>query len=420
MTNKEFLEYILAPIVNVDGYYYAYVPTIFGYSEGYNKGAYVLLHKDTLTKEDLNEYLEMFKESSDSDETENQIRELLERIEQIENRINRRKLKSLLNEDIDEDGETEIDESEQISGEPEETEDPNTSEEQDETEDPNDSDEPKNPNEDEIPETPDTPDIYIFFPNNIDPESTFETINYYNIVRCGNHLFTTNYEYYAKLNDIYDKYELTEDQVNNARTTFAQIIDEYAYVTDISIKTEIYKKVIKYYANGMVDDVFTSLSMIMKSTSYSQTMGNTLSTGSCGCTGTQGSSSLLDPTQQVSCPEAYTIAMDMYMKQMFADLDFYYDFMFLDVDMPNEVMIQKLIDLLEALLDMDYPMNFNQTSSGHCCCAELQTKNNEAYSAINNYIKVLKWVMNCEIEENANKIKLYGSQFAEIYPYLIF
>lgn len=396
MTNKEFLEYILAPIVNVDGYYYAYIPTIFGYSGGYDRGMYILLHEAVLRKEDLNEYLKMFDESSDPDKIENQIRDLFERIEHVEEHIKGHKIKVVTDQTLkvtmDEDEDCEWAEKE-----------------------------PEEPKEDEIPEAPDGPDIYIFFPNNIDPESTFETIDYYNIVRCGNHLFTTNYEYYAKLNDIYDKYDLTEDQVNNARTTFAQIIDEYAYVTDISMKTEIYKKVIKYYANGMVDDIFTTLNMIMTSTSYSQTLGNTLSTGSCGCAGTQGSSSsLLDSTQQVSCPEAYITAMDMYMKQMFADLDFYYNFMFLDVDMPNEVMIQKLIDLLEALLEMDYPMNFNQTSSGHCCCAELQTKNSEAYSAINNYIKVLKWVMNCEIEENANKIKLYGSQFAEIYPFLIF
>lgn len=399
MTNKEFLERILAPIVNVDGYYYAYVPTIFGYSEGYDKGMYVLLHETVLRNTDLNEYLKMFNESSDPNRIENQIQDLLERIKHVEEHIKGHKIKVV------------TDVITFTSGKEEDCE--------------WDDEDPKLPDapDGEVPtepEIPNLPDIYIFFPNNIDPESSFETIDHYEIVRCGNHLFTTNYLYYAKLNDIYEKYELTEEQVNDARTTFARIIDEFAFVTDISVKTEIYKKAIKYYANGMSDDVLTAISMIMTSASYSQTTGNTLSTGSCGCAGTQGGSSVFDPTSQMSCPDSYKATMDLYMKQMFADLDFYYNFMFLDVDMPNEVMIQKLIDLLEALLALDYPMNFNKTSSGHCCCAELETKNNEAYSAINNYIKVLKWVMNCEIEENANKIKLYGSQFAEIYPYLSF
>ena len=39
---------------------------------------------------------------------------------------------------------------------------------------------------------------------------------------------------------------------------------------------------------------------------------------------------------------------------------------------------------------------------------------------IENYIKVLNWVKNNQIDENKNKIYIYGKQFAEIFPLLSF
>jgi hypothetical protein len=131
---------------------------------------------------------------------------------------------------------------------------------------------------------------------------------------------------------------------------------------------------------------------------------------------------------------------------MLSDTDFYCCWMFmnneeLDESYPNELLIDSLIILLEEFLSLGLDLsNLGSTSTSACNCGHskkyngYKNTNNDCSDLLNNdnglgcannsiitnYIKVLKWVKNNEIEENRNKIYLYGKQFAEIFPLLNF
>ena len=56
-----------------------------------------------------------------------------------------------------------------------------------------------------------------------------------------------------------------------------------------------------------------------------------------------------------------------------------------------------------------------------CTCKNTDSsKSNANYDIIRKYDKVLSWVRSCEIPNNINKIKLYGSQFGGLLPKLQF
>ena len=65
-------------------------------------------------------------------------------------------------------------------------------------------------------------------------------------------------------------------------------------------------------------------------------------------------------------------------------------------------------------------MSFN-TNKTHCGCSKLSTDNGNCnYNILDNYIRVLNWIKECQIEEHTNQIKIYGEQFAELLPKLQF
>ena len=237
-----------------------------------------------------------------------------------------------------------------------------------------------------------------------------------------------DYEYCAIINDgVFVNF--TEEQIKNTNQTFAQIIKDHAFVSDISVKTKIYQNIIDFYANGQTDNVLAMLNLMLNSKAYSYTLNGVTTT--CGCnsiingnstTGNQSSNP--DGTINLSCPDIYLNSILLYLPQMFGDIDFYCNFFSTEENEPNEDMIDKLICLLEQILKLlnngNNPYS-SESSKTHCMCAELDTSINlSIYNIISNYIKVLNWVKNCKIEENENKIKIYGTQFGEIFPNLYF
>ena len=252
-------------------------------------------------------------------------------------------------------------------------------------------------------------DYTIFAKDNININS-FEKIN------------SNKYEYYALINDLIET-GIKEDMILNFYQTFMKIINTYAEVQNQEdIKTQIYQKVIEYYANGQTDNVIRGLSLILQSSSYNYT--DTGAYINCGCNSTINTSGIVsqtatDLTTSVDCVTAYKQSMYLYLVQMLGDIDFYNNFMFVDDD-PNEDLIDYLLTLIDSLLDMNLNLNFGKITNNHCLCSELEEKNTNNYNILENYKKVLNWVKNCEIEENTNKIKIYGKQFAEILTYLQF
>ena len=65
---------------------------------------------------------------------------------------------------------------------------------------------------------------------------------------------------------------------------------------------------------------------------------------------------------------------------------------------------------------------FSNNKTGDCVdiLSNVNVDNCSYYTIIENYIKVLNWVKNNQIDENKNKIYIYGKQFAEIFPLLSF
>lgn len=233
---------------------------------------------------------------------------------------------------------------------------------------------------------------------------------------------SNKYEYYASINELIEN-GITEEQFMNFYITFMSIIKAYAEVQNQEdIKTQIYQKVINYYSNSQTDDILTGLSLILKGQSYSYTDNSPYST--CGCNSTITTTGIVSQTAtdlvtSVDCVTAYKQSMYLYLVQMLSDIDFYNNFMFVDDD-PNEDLIDYLLTLIDGLLDMNLSLNFGKTTNNHCLCGELEEKNTNNYNILENYKKVLNYVKNCEIEENTNKIKIYGKQFVEILTYLQF
>jgi len=257
-------------------------------------------------------------------------------------------------------------------------------------------------------------DNNIYFSTSLksDTDKTLEDINSSIVVSD-----THNYSYYAILNKITNTF--TEEEIDNAYKTFATIVQDYAYLTDISILTQIYQKIIEFYANGQTDSTLTNLRLMLESGSYNYT--NTSNYTNCGCNSTQ--SNLLGTNTTVNCTDSYLQSIQMYMIQMFADLNFYYNFFFIDNNETNEEMIDYLIELLNGVLEKlnrFQQIGQNTSTNNHCKCPSEYTVDKTVNNIILNYIKVLNWVKNCEIEENTNKIQVYGKQFGEIFTNLYF
>ena len=170
----------------------------------------------------------------------------------------------------------------------------------------------------------------------------------------------------------------------------------------------------RYFANGGNDEITSALKLILGSM-YSTSR----QTINCGC------DSANDTTLNTSsCPDIYVSALHEYLKKMLGDDEYYHDWFFIPVDgkcpMPNDVMIDLLIELLTLFLSMNFDLSFNKNNN-HCVCPGIDTSDSICNrTTIENYIKVLNYVKNNDIDANTNKIKIYGEQFAELLPKLVF
>lgn len=224
---------------------------------------------------------------------------------------------------------------------------------------------------------------------------------------------------YKIRNDI-NEHQFTEYELNNFTSSFMRIISNLGNFANESMNTtknQIYRRVIDFYANGQYDETLTSLTLLLKSEAYQYVDNSAMSI--CGCSESSSSINGLI-TSNNDCPSIYQNALYLYLKQMLADLDFYYDFFHTDEKEPIEDLIDNLIRLIEEFKTLGYDLSFSANKS-HCGCSQLTKDNGQCnYNVLDNYVRVLNWVKNCEIEENANKIKLYGEQFAELLPKLQF
>ena len=233
----------------------------------------------------------------------------------------------------------------------------------------------------------------------------------------------TNLNYFDSKNKLLENH-FSEDELNNFYQGIANIILTYSSIGENptifnKAKNQIYDKVLNYYANSQVDDASIALSLIL-GFSY-----NTVSTTqTCGCMNEVGNSTYVTD----SCSSLYTNAMALYLKQMFGDPEFYEDWFCIylseEEKFPNDVLIETLELFIKEFISIDYNLDFsyNHQTFYNCECTDNTKLNNSSleYKKLNNFLQILEWVNNNELDINVNKIKIYGEAFGELLPKLQF
>ena len=108
-----------------------------------------------------------------------------------------------------------------------------------------------------------------------------------------------------------------------------------------------------------------------------------------------------------------------HLKMMLGDVEFYCSWMFDDTAVKDDL-IGYLKYLILRLKDRGFTLSKGDYGFG-CPCPTANSINDEKnYKILDNYIKVLDFISQCNIKPNVNKIKLWGSQFGELLPKLYF
>ena len=236
----------------------------------------------------------------------------------------------------------------------------------------------------------------------------------------------SNIEYYYNKNKLAAN-TYSEEQLNDFYATFASTILEYTQIDDetrATPKNQVYELVLKYFANHQTDATSVALNLILN-TPYAN-----LTNGNCGCTktGCSGSnSSVTGSSETQSCYDIYIAAIKNYIKTMLGDTDFYNDWF--TILMPNGEYITNdtLIDALETLIHEFIALGYDLSNLGKknskaisCGCSNISYSSTADYSVLLNYLNILDWLRNCNMQYNLNKTKIYGEKLGEIFPYLQF
>lgn len=253
---------------------------------------------------------------------------------------------------------------------------------------------------------------------------------------------SNNYVYFKNLNNIKDT-NINEDDVKHTNQTFMNILKETYTYNNLETTDYIYKYVIDFYSNGQYDEA-----VILMNSIFNGEINVNVQTSTCGCNQqysncsgvTSSTNSLNTGTELInydkaSCIDKYKAAMYQWLQKMLSDFEFYCHWLFIkdenDQYIPNEVILNKLIELLQFLLDNFDLSTLGNSNSSYCnhkssikCNDSFVDSDNAStcsnYSIIKNYIDVLTLVKEDKVLENKNKIYIYGKKFAEIFPLLTF
>ena len=259
-----------------------------------------------------------------------------------------------------------------------------------------------------------------------------------------NYLDSSNYNFYVSINK-YGYEELGEDNIKNFNSSFMEIISHLLKYNNTDATDILYKSVIDFYKNGQYDDATMLMNII-----FNTNIASSINSSNCGCNNissncsSQNTTSLLNTgtnlinIDEASCLDKYKGAMYQWLQEMLSNYNFYCEWMY-NEETPQDDVIDKLIALIKLLLLSEYDLsnlgstskcsNINNHSKGNTSkdnCDSIDDLNSSLQngcsnaSILNNYIKVLEWAKSGEIENNKNKIYIYGKQFAQIFPLLSF
>ncbi len=224
----------------------------------------------------------------------------------------------------------------------------------------------------------------------------------------------TDLEYYFDKNLVSTLHD--ENAIRNFMTSFCQTILDHNNGKEIpvsDITNTIYKKTLEFFANNKFDLALANLNLIMGTTVTTEVI-NTLS----NC--------CKQNEQPESCSSLYISAMESWLKQLLSDTEFYWEWMMIENEdgnkEPNPVLIKQLMYLLNGFISLNLDLSFSKGSKYSCntSCNKTSQVSSNNYNVLEKYKNVLSYVRDCKISSNVNKIKLYGGQFAEVLPKLMF
>lgn len=243
-----------------------------------------------------------------------------------------------------------------------------------------------------------------------------------------------------KLNDGKDNIYSDDELSSFASTFFNIILKSYKDNNgnddnDASEKTQldnIYNKVMNYYILSKNDTTSSDIDLILSSSynSIRQDWDTDNVTSSCGCNATSNSSNNLNTT---SCFNIYKKAMLAWLKQMMSDIEnFYYKYFTIKSTTDdgkecyniNNDLIDDLLELIKEFKNVGYDLSFstdtNKFRNCNCETNNSSVTNDCNYKTIEDFEKVLYIIKEDKINENYNKIKLTGRNFATLLDKLYF
>lgn len=229
--------------------------------------------------------------------------------------------------------------------------------------------------------------------------------------------YNIDFEYIYKYNQL-STLEFTLSDLQYFYKTFAKTILDNVNLENIDFQIQpnnIYNICLNYLLNYKNDNTIINLKLLLNST-YNITT-NINNTSSCSC----NTSSIDSTSSSLTCADIYIESLLNYIEIMLGDTNFYKEW-FLVNNEPNIVLIDTLLKLLDALKNSS--LNINSISSTEnqliCDCSNLENISCGTTNIINNYIKVLEYVKENKIDENKNKIKIYGNSFGTLLSKLEF
>lgn len=249
-------------------------------------------------------------------------------------------------------------------------------------------------------------------------------------------IFNRNPKHFFNLNNYNKKIEgniFSKDELYNFASTFFEQIFEltsFDYQDPIALSSNkysaLYYSVMNYFWEEKSDVTSKNLSLILSTTATLSSSSSSAS--SCGCSSASSSSDL--PT--VSCSDQYSSAMEEWLITMMGDLTNYYEVWFYNESVdekgntcitPNTDLINQLIELINEFIELGLDLSFTSTSTyHHCNCSEKNSSSASTcnYKTIDNFIQVLNWILNNDVDSHKNAIKSYGKDFGKLLKKLYF
>ena len=279
--------------------------------------------------------------------------------------------------------------------------------------------------------------ITYVFPNLIRETGEFN-IDYFDPLFDTNNKDIANINFF-KTQNMFVEHSINESEIKNFRITFINFIynanfdnngikQEYSNVNEFDVNTPVYKIVMNYFKNEIVDNdiIFKSIYSVLTNIPGQSSSSNS-TCNICTTSNSIANTTIMNDTTDLSCVDTYKLAMSAWLQQMFGNIEFYCQWFYENINntdnQVNTILCDKLIELIDLLLNSDYDLSLTSHKSNNCSCPDEFPDATVACSnpqILINFKQAIEWIKLNELDANINKIKTYGQQFGGLLQKLIF